>query len=98
MAIIHRALGPKPERKIFFGVGTEAFLALLGTPKGVGVLHLLMEHKRQLGIKTIVEVTAIKYPDGLDLVFEIRKMSPKSSTATSSASCEKIAGPLPFIE
>ncbi|KAG7008310.1 hypothetical protein G7Y79_00006g019300 [Physcia stellaris] len=56
-----------------FGPGTEAFLALLGTPFGGHAGHLLMQHKRQLGLKTVSE--AVVFGDqSPDLVFVLKDM------------------------
>lgn len=60
-----------------YGQGTQAFYAPLGTPSGAGAAYLLMQHKRQLGVKTIARFTVFGKAQaqwgkaGLDVVFEV---------------------------
>ncbi|KAL8818874.1 MAG: hypothetical protein Q9191_007845 [Dirinaria sp. TL-2023a] len=42
-----------PYKVAIFEPGTEAYLALLGTPNAIGSAYLLMEHKKQLGHKSV---------------------------------------------
>ena len=77
--IIHRAVPNEFESVTVFDAGTNAFLALLGTPNGVGGVHLLMEHKRALGYKTITRAIVFRkgprtFPSGSDVVFHVQDM------------------------
>ncbi|KAL8972227.1 MAG: hypothetical protein Q9197_002870 [Variospora fuerteventurae] len=57
---------------------SDGLLALLGTPSGARAVYLLMQHKRQLGQKTIVRATVFGKTrshwalHGPDVVFEVR--------------------------
>lgn len=89
-SIINRLVEGKSGEVRIFVPGTESFLALIGTPTGVGAVHLLMQHKRQLGHKTIVRATVFgKSQDrwaqyGLDVVFDVLDMADASANTTSS--------------
>lgn len=77
--IIHRIVPKDSESVTVFNAGTNAFLALLGTPNGVGGVHLLMEHKRALGYKTIARAIVFRkgpraFPSGSDVVFQVQDM------------------------
>ena len=77
--IIHRAVPNESESITVFDAGTTAFLALMGTPNGVGGVHLLMEHKRALGYKTITRAIVFRkgpraFPSGSDVVFQVQDM------------------------
>ncbi|RAK97355.1 uncharacterized protein BO80DRAFT_482409 [Aspergillus ibericus CBS 121593] len=70
--------------------GTEDFNALLGTPNGFGVAWLLINHKSQLGIKTIKSVSVFRskdpLPDGdpvVNMAFEIVDWTDSSTEASS---------------
>ena len=83
-AIIKRAVGDRKGDVIAFDHNTEAFRALLGTPNGAGGAHLLTQHKRRLGHKTMVRVTVLQHnwPPLPDLVFEVQDVPfPKSTHA-----------------
>ena len=71
-----------------FAAGTPPYLALLGTPNGLGPAHLLMEHKRWLGHKSIAQIVIFEkhkdYPAYPDLVFVVRDVSPKRATQEGS--------------
>lgn len=86
--IIDRAMDGRTGQHIpvkRFGAGTDAFLALLGTPSGGRGIHLLMQHKRQLGKKTIAE--AVVFGDrSRDLVFVLRDMPLSRGGANGTAS------------
>lgn len=66
-----------PFEVAIFEPGTEAHRALLGSPNGVGSVYLLMEHKKQLGRKTIgrIIVCCVTLEEeevgGPSMVFEI---------------------------
>lgn len=90
LSIITRLVDGKPPGVIrLFGQETEAFFALLGTPFGAGAVYLLMQHKKQLGHKTISRVTLFgKSPNqwsqyGPDIVFEIRDVSNQAASANA---------------
>ena len=63
-----------------FEPGTEAHRAILGSPNGVGSVYLLMEHKKQLGRKTIgrIIICCVTLDEeergGPSMVFEIMDM------------------------
>jgi hypothetical protein len=44
------------EDRVTFGMDTELGQAILGSPNGNGVGWLLINHKQQLGVKTVVSV------------------------------------------
>ena len=44
-----------------FGRSTKAFKALLGSPNGSGVAWLLINHKEQLGKKTVWKITVFRH-------------------------------------
>ena len=62
---------------VTFEPGTEAHRAILGSPNwAIGSVYLLMEHKKQLGHKTIGRITVFcadlgKGEEGPSMVFEI---------------------------
>jgi hypothetical protein len=58
------------EDRVTFGMDTERGQAILGTPNGKGVAWLLINHKDQLGAKTIESVTI--WVDDLDVAIEAR--------------------------
>ena len=77
--VIHRVVPNESESVTVLNAGTDAFLALLGTPNGVGGVHLLMEHKRSLGYKTITKAIVFRkgpraFPSGSDVVFQVQDM------------------------
>ena len=80
-----------------FAAGTPPFLALLGTPNGVGPAHLLMEHKRWLGHKSIAQIVIFEkhkdYPAYPDLVFVVRDVPPQRPS--QEASMNSLYGNLP---
>ena len=84
LSIIDAAL-LHPVRAKTFAANEEAFLALLGTPNGVGVAYLLMQHKKALGLKTLSRVTAgyddPNYWEFAYLMFEIVDMPPRPGIA-----------------
>ena len=87
--IINHLLGPQLGQIKLFGQDTEGFSALLGTPNGRGVPWLLMQHKRQLGFKTIARAAVIgkrqEGTDGPSMVFMLRDMpSPPRDDATNT--------------
>ncbi|KAL8789872.1 MAG: hypothetical protein Q9213_000940 [Squamulea squamosa] len=56
-SIINAAMAQMPSKQVSaLKPGDEAFLAMLGTPNGAGGVHLLMQHKQVLGLKTISKV------------------------------------------
>lgn len=85
-SIINRAHPRKSKGVKRFEAGEEAFLALLGTPNGAGSVYLLMQHKRALGLKTIVD--AFVFRDGPfewpHLIFEVADMHPAWQVANNS--------------
>ncbi|KAI4251792.1 MAG: hypothetical protein L6R42_008231 [Xanthoria sp. 1 TBL-2021] len=89
--IINRLVEGKLGEVRTFERGTEAFLALLGTPSGAGAVYLLMQHKRQLGRKTIVRATVFGKAQaqwaqhGPDVVFEIRDVADARIHGAASA-------------
>ena len=62
-------------RRQEFLPGTREFSALLGSPDGQGVGHLLFEHKHAFGFKTIKRITIQKgtslNPNSWDLIFQV---------------------------
>lgn len=93
-SIIQRLVEGEPGQVKMYGQDAEAFLALLGTPNGAGGVHLLMQHKRQLGFKTVAMATVFgKSPDawfneGPDVVFQLRDMPvPRISGAAATNAC-----------
>ena len=89
-SIINRLVEGKPGEVRIFLPGTEAFLALLGTPSGAGAVYLLMQHKRQLGHKTIVRATVFGKSQeywahhGPDVVFDVLDMADAHIHAAAS--------------
>jgi len=53
--------------------GSEEYNALLGTPNSSGVAWLLINHKRQMGIKTIKAISVFESVDPLDKDETIKK-------------------------
>ncbi|KAI4101515.1 MAG: hypothetical protein LQ339_005012 [Xanthoria mediterranea] len=90
-SIINRLVEGKPREVRIFVPGTEAFLALLGTPSGAGAVYLLMQHKRQLGHKTIVRATVFGKSQnqwaqhGPDVVFDVLDMADAHMHGAASA-------------
>lgn len=76
LSIINRAFPRRSKGVKRFEAGEEAFLALLGTPNGAGSVYLLMQHKRALGFKMIVD--AFVFRDGPwewpHVIFEVTDM------------------------
>ncbi|KAL8654311.1 MAG: hypothetical protein Q9226_003486 [Calogaya cf. arnoldii] len=73
-------------------MGEEAFSALLGTPTGAGAVYLLMQHKRQLGLKMITRATVFGQQwaqHGPDVVFEIRDATRMIGAASASATASE---------
>lgn len=100
-AVINRMIGGRPGEVKIFGQHTEAFLALLGTVNGAGSVHLLMQHKRQLGRKTIVEAIVFGrvqrdwHWKGPDVIFELKELpSPEmgDTAATNATSSSELTG------
>ena len=74
-SIIDRAAPRTGSRSVtVFNQGEEPFLALLGTPNGVGAVYLLMQHKKALGHKTIDRAFVVRDGGVTDphLVFHVR--------------------------
>ncbi|KAF7173943.1 hypothetical protein CNMCM5623_006162 [Aspergillus felis] len=71
--------GKKP---MVFEAGNSNFNALLGTPNGSGVAWLLINHKAQMGLKTIASISLFRSNDPLggdpvtNMGFEIVEYSP----------------------
>lgn len=57
-----------------YETATEEGLALLGTPNGIGVAYLLIQHKANLGHKTIDKITVFRYQHRLMLLFHITQV------------------------
>ena len=81
-----------------FAAGTPPFLALLGTPNGVGPAHLLMTHKQWLGHKSIAQVVLFEksqeeYPAYPDLFFVVRDVPPR--ILSQEANMNSLQGKLP---
>ncbi|KAL8820052.1 MAG: hypothetical protein Q9223_001658 [Gallowayella weberi] len=80
LSVINTLVENKPGEIRMWGAGTQSFSALLGTPTGARAVYLLMQHKRQLGFKTITKVTlfgktqAQWLANGPDVVFEVANM------------------------
>ncbi|KAI4254856.1 MAG: hypothetical protein L6R35_007531, partial [Caloplaca aegaea] len=81
--------------------GSDALLALLGTPSGARAVYLLMQHKRQLGRKTIVKATVFGKTrshwalHGPDVVFEVRDVvdsETKGAASSNATSRERWVG------
>jgi hypothetical protein len=51
-----------------FAEGSDQLAALIGAPNGVGVAYLLLQHREQLGHKTIVSAR-VWYDSGLHIIF-----------------------------
>ncbi|KAL8906148.1 MAG: hypothetical protein Q9171_006391 [Xanthocarpia ochracea] len=69
---------PQGKNIAIFEPGDPAFLALLGTPNGVGAVYLLMQHKQALGFKTISRVVVVLDGPGHSLtpiiIYKVRDM------------------------
>ena len=80
ISIIGRAVPQQFRCVRAFKPSDEAFMALLGTPNGMGGVYLLMQHKPSLGYKTIARAVVIRDGPGdrsrPHLVFEVRDMLP----------------------
>ncbi|KAL8735480.1 MAG: hypothetical protein Q9181_002802 [Wetmoreana brouardii] len=78
LSIIQHLVEGQPKQVKVLEPNMEGFFAILGTPNGVGSVNLLMEHKRQLGTKTIAQAVVFgKTPSewhvmGPDVVFVLR--------------------------
>jgi hypothetical protein len=55
---VGKPLGPWPG--VVFDMNTDEGQALLGSPNGLGVGYLLIQHKNSLGMKTISKVTVFQ--------------------------------------
>ncbi|KAL3428482.1 hypothetical protein PVAG01_01991 [Phlyctema vagabunda] len=76
-AIMNWACGVKDdyppwENRAVFGMDTEQGQALLGTPNGSGIAWLLINHKLQLGIKTVDKVSVFSVDNYPFLLFELK--------------------------
>ncbi|KAI4229106.1 MAG: hypothetical protein L6R40_008079 [Gallowayella cf. fulva] len=99
--VINRIVEGKPGEIKMFGQGTAIFHALLATDMGSRAVYFLMEHKRQLGHKTIAMVTVFGktqaqwLQNGPDIVFELKDVAPAPDASarangTFSAETEKL--------
>jgi hypothetical protein len=55
---------------IDFAPGSDEFAALIASPNGVGIAYLLLQHREQMGQKTISSVKVF-YDMGLEIIFLI---------------------------
>ena len=90
VSIMETAIAGDRTRLVVFKPGDETFLALLGTPNGVGGVYLLMQHKQALGLKTISRVVM-----GFDhgrfspfLIFQVVDMPAPSHNLEDSVSVD----------
>ena len=93
-SIIRRALDGTSEQTKTFTADSKAFFALLGSPNGYGGVYLLMEHKRQLGHKTITQAVVFKEGNFEEptLVFVVEDVPPLRSgrmTTTNATSVDE---------
>ncbi|KAL8807165.1 MAG: hypothetical protein Q9182_000847 [Xanthomendoza sp. 2 TL-2023] len=89
LSIINQLVEQKPGEIRMWGPGTPSFFALLGTPTGARAVYLLMQHKRQLGLKTITKATLFGKSQsqwlisGPDVVFEVGNVVHRIDPAAS---------------
>ena len=90
VSIMDTAIAGDHRRLAVFKPGDEAFLALLGTPNGVGGVYLLMQHKQALGLKTISRVVmGFDHGGGSPfLIFQVVDMPTPSHILESSSSVD----------
>lgn len=65
------SLSPLQEAGRTFRPGSDGYYALLNTPNGFGLAWFLIQHKAQLGIKTVSEITVSRADDEPSLYFKI---------------------------
>ncbi|KAL3464834.1 hypothetical protein BJX64DRAFT_286022 [Aspergillus heterothallicus] len=65
------SLSPLHEGGRTFRPGSDAYYALLNTPNGFGIAWFLIQHKAQLGIKTVSEITVFGADGERSLYFKI---------------------------
>ncbi|KAL4904973.1 hypothetical protein BDW74DRAFT_178540 [Aspergillus multicolor] len=90
LSVIRRAIGkgetdgdysswddfaPMDTNRRTFRPGDEAYYALLYTPNGRGIEWMLIQHKAQLGVKTVSEITVFGVENAPTLYFEIEDVS-----------------------
>ncbi|KAL8776672.1 MAG: hypothetical protein Q9213_008182 [Squamulea squamosa] len=102
LRILNRTIGGLPDRIKVFDYHTREFLALLGTPEGENSVKLLMQHKRQLGYKTIARIHVFGYEPwkwrgegpGPTLIFEVADMpDPASIVVGLKGLCDILGSP-----
>lgn len=54
-----------------YEASSDEGMALLGTPNGIGVSYLLIQHKEYLGHKTVESITVFELNEELMLLFAI---------------------------
>ena len=96
-------LNPIPSEVFPQGKTRDAFRALIGSPNGVGVVYLLMQHKSVLGFKSIKKIVINNIerrpPNYLGLIFEFEGLSVRDIANLSSlASLERYAPLLRIAE
>ncbi|KAL8950684.1 MAG: hypothetical protein Q9222_003294 [Ikaeria aurantiellina] len=90
-SIINRIVEGKAGTFKVVGQRSQSLAALLGTPRGVDTAKFLMQHKRQLGVKSIMRAVVFGKTQsdwdrqGPDVVFEIHEGSPQGTNDLASA-------------
>ncbi|KAL8678992.1 MAG: hypothetical protein Q9186_004713, partial [Xanthomendoza sp. 1 TL-2023] len=86
LVLLHRLFAGRRDAVIRLLPNTDAFSALVGTPNVAGSVYFLMQHKRQLGFKTIASIVVfgrdpldwwppkVAGDGGPDIFLEIRDM------------------------
>ena len=95
VSIMDTAIAGDPRKRVVvFKPGDEAFLALLGTPNGVGGVYLLMHHKEALGLKTISRVVIVFDDGGVSpsLIFQVVDMPAPRRILEHSLSADDSSG------
>jgi hypothetical protein len=64
-------LSPLQEGGRTFRPNSQEYYALLGSPNGFGIAWLLVQHKAQLGVKTVSEITVFGADSESSLYFKI---------------------------
>jgi hypothetical protein len=65
------SLSPFQEGGRTFRPNSQEYYALLGSPNGFGIAWLLIQHKAQLGVKTVSEITVFGADSDASLYFKI---------------------------
>jgi hypothetical protein len=71
---------------ITYDAGSDEFNALLGSPNGRGVAYLLIQHQKQLGHKTVENITVFRRQLEVMLLFKIHDVRTESDLCSESTS------------